>query len=146
VVTRWSYIAIYIANRVLNPTVDFYAKLYICYIQIFVPAGMGCTWDISVPILVLSKSIMTRESFLYQSHVETYVKFCSRTMVSGGLGPKSLIMHAVYPSRVPMPHLHTMGEMDCAWFGKIPVVERENHGDDATLHQLCLLLSTRTIF
>jgi hypothetical protein len=30
-----------------------------------------------------------------------------------------------------------MGEMACAWFGKIPVVERENHGDDATLHQLC---------
>ena len=36
---------------------------------------MGCTWDISAPILVLSKSIMTRNSFLYQSHIETYVKF-----------------------------------------------------------------------
>ena len=80
---------------------------------------------------------MTQNSFLYQSHVETYVKFCSQTMVSGGLGPKSLLIHAVHPGRVQRPHLHTMGEMACAWFGKIPVVERENHGDDATLHQLC---------
>jgi hypothetical protein len=25
-----------------------------------------------------------------------------------------------------LSYLHTMGEMTCAWFGKIPVVEREN--------------------
>ena len=58
---------------------------------------MGCTWDISAPILVLSKSIMTRNSFLYQSHVETYVKCRSRTMVSGGLGP----YHRLYMQCIP---------------------------------------------
>jgi hypothetical protein len=31
-----------------------------------------------------------------------------------------------------------MGEMVCAWFGKIPVLEREN--GDAALHQLCHIL------
>ena len=36
------------------------------------------------------------------------------------------------------PHLHTTGEMACAWLGKIPVVEREN--GDAMLHQLCYIL------
>ena len=30
------------------------------------------------------------------------------------------------PSRVYWRHQHTMGEVVCAWFGKIPVVKREN--------------------
>ena len=54
------------------------------------------------------------------------------------LGSISVLINAVHPGRVRGPHLHTMGEMACAWFGKIPVVEREN--GDATLHQLCNIL------
>ncbi len=81
---------------------------------------------------------MTWNSLLYQSHVETYLKFCSQTMVSKGLGPKSSLIHAVHPGRVRGPHLHTIGEMVCSWFGTIPVVEREN--GNATLHQLCYIL------
>jgi hypothetical protein len=38
-------------------------------------------------------------------------------------------------------HQHTMIEVVCAWFGKIPVVKREN--GDATLHQLCYILLLR---
>ncbi len=42
---------------------------------------------------------------------------------NGGL---ELPVHVVQPGRVYRRHHHTMGEMACAWFGKIPVVEREN--------------------
>ena len=57
----------------------------------------GYTWGISTTILGLSKSIMTRNSFLYQSHVQTYVKCYSRTMVSGSLGP----YHCLYMQCIP---------------------------------------------
>jgi hypothetical protein len=42
------------------------------------------------------------------------------------------------PSRVHRRHQHTRGEVVCAWFGKIPVVKRENC--DAALHQLLLIV------
>jgi hypothetical protein len=45
------------------------------------------------------------------------------------------------PSRVYRRHQHIMGEVVCAWFGKIPVVKREN--GDAALHQLCCILFMR---
>ncbi len=56
----------------------------------------GYTWDISAQFLDLSKSIMTRNSFLYQSHVQTYVKCCLQTMVSRGLGS----YHCLYMQRI----------------------------------------------
>ena len=45
------------------------------------------------------------------------------------------------PSRVHRRHQHTMGEVICAWFGKIPVVKREN--GDAAPHQLCYIFFMR---
>jgi len=45
------------------------------------------------------------------------------------------------PSGVHRHHQHTMGEVVCAWFGKIPVMKREN--GDAALHQLCHILFMR---
>ena len=91
------------------------------------------------------RAIMTRNIFLYQSYVETYCKGLSQSPPSffanhgvRRLWSLLLLIHAVRPNLVRGPHLQTMGEMVCAWFGKIPVVERENGA--AAFHQLCCIL------
>ena len=90
--------------------------------------------------LVIIAPFRLSASFLTESRDCTTARQGATTMVACSFSIARPVVVRV-PSRVHRRHQHTMGEVICAWFGKIPVVKREN--GDAAPHQLCYIFFMR---